>query len=135
MPTPPPRVLIVSPDRTTRALLGAELRERGYDAVGAASPGAALRIPREETGHGPVRLVIATGPIAEAETRNVLANTRERFEGCRMVLVASGVGRAAGDVGAGWDRVLHRPISIGQIVAAAEALLPLAPEHRHPLDG
>ncbi len=130
MPIPPPRVLIVTPARTTRALLGAELRERGYDAVGAATIGTALRIPRDEKGHGPVRLVI----VADAEAHDVPANARERFGECLTLLVARGGGRTATGITTGWDRVLHRPVSIGEIAAAAETLLPLAPEHRHPID-
>ena len=34
-----------------------------------------------------------------------------------------------------WQRVLNRPVSVGEIVAAAQTSLPLSPEHRHPLDG
>lgn len=134
MPLPPPRVLIVSPDRAMRGLLGAELRERGYDAVGAASTGAALRIPREVAGHGRVRLVIFADSMTDAEARNVVANVLDRFGECRTLLVARRAGGRDGGVDAGWNRVLYRPVSIGAIATAAEALLPLAPEHRHPID-
>lgn len=134
MSRPPPRVLIVSPARTTRGLLGAELRERGYDAVGAASLGAALRIARDERGHGPVGLVIVASPVTAADAHNFLTNARDRFGGCVTLLVARGAGGTATGVTAGWDRVLKRPVSIGEIATAAEVLLPLAADRRHPVD-
>jgi hypothetical protein len=33
-----------------------------------------------------------------------------------------------------WDLVLQRPVSVGDIVTAAGALVPLSPRDRHPLE-
>ncbi len=97
----PPRVLVVSPDRALRALVRAELREAGYDAIGASSFAAALEYPPAERERGPVRLLIvhegAVDPAGE-----FLERARLQFPGSRFLLVA-GEG-SGGTVPAGpWD--------------------------------
>ncbi len=83
----PPRVLVVSPDRALRALVRAELREAGYDAIGASSFAAALEYPPAERERGPVRLLIvhegAVDPAGE-----LLERARLQFPGSRFLLVA-----------------------------------------------
>jgi hypothetical protein len=116
MGTPPPRVLIVMPDQWPRALLRADLREAGYDAVGTRNLSSAQRIRPEEPDRGPVRLVVVDqSALGEAGDDQLARPT-----------VAS--------PGGTWRRVLRRPVSVGEIVDAAQTLLPLPPQDRHPVD-
>src|ERR1044071_6693705 len=112
----PPRILIVSPDQRSRALLRAELREAGYDAIGASSLTTALRYPPHEPDRGPVRLFIIDGDAAAAAA--LLERTRARYPESRFLLIQSGAGAASptppgppGLPGAPgpWQRVLRRP--------------------------
>ncbi len=128
----PPRVLVVSPDRALRALVRAELREAGYDAIGASSFAAALEYPPAERERGPVRLLIvhegAVDPAGE-----FLERARLQFPGSRFLLVA-GEG-SGGTVPAGpWDVIARRPVAIGEIVARVRALVPLPPALERPID-
>ena len=137
----PPRILIVSPDQRSRALLRAELREAGYDAIGASSLTTALRYPPHEPDRGPVRLFIVDGGAAAAPA--LLERTRARYPESRFLLIQSGAGAASpappgppdlpGAPGP-WQRVLRRPITIGAIVAAARELVPLPPELQVSID-
>src|SRR6267143_2489531 len=52
------RILIVMAAQWPRALLRAELREAGYDALGARDLDQALTYPKEEAGRGRVALII-----------------------------------------------------------------------------
>jgi hypothetical protein len=54
----PPRVLLVMPDRWHRALLRAQLRELGYDALGAPDLAGGLLYPAPEPERGPVALIV-----------------------------------------------------------------------------
>ena len=140
----PPRILIVSPDQRSRALLRAELREAGYDAIGASSLTTALRYPPHEPDRGPVRLFIIDGDAAAAPA--LLERTRARYPESRFLLIQSGAG-AAPPASPGppdlpgaprppgpWQSVLRRPITIGEIVAAARELVPLPPELQVSID-
>jgi CheY-like chemotaxis protein len=131
MPFLPPRVLIVMPDQWPRALLRAALREVGYDAVGAGSLAAALRVRSVQPERGPVRLIIVdqhahSGPNDEQLTR-LLAR---HGEPATMLLARTAVAAPARV----WQRVLRRPVSIAEIVTAVQTLLPLLPEAYRPLD-
>lgn len=119
------------PDQWPRALLRAALREVGYDAVGTRTLVAALRVPPAEPERGPVRLVIvdqpALGPGSDEQITRLLA----RHGTPDTILLA----RAAVATPAGpWQRVLHRPVSVADVVSAAQELLPLELDSRHALD-
>jgi Response regulators consisting of a CheY-like receiver domain and a winged-helix DNA-binding domain len=67
-PAQPPRVLLVMPEQWPRALLRAELRERGYDALGAPGVAAALAYPVSAPARGPVRLILIDQAALGART-------------------------------------------------------------------
>ncbi|HEU5262863.1 MAG TPA: hypothetical protein VFU41_15695 [Gemmatimonadales bacterium] len=125
----PPRVLIASADQRSRTLLRAELRELGYDAIGASSLASGLRHPAVEGDRGPVRLVIADDRTAAVPA--LLERARAQYAGSRFLLIQRGAG--APPPGS-WDKVLRRPVTIGEIVAAVRELAPLPPELRGPID-
>lgn len=118
----PPRVILVIPDQWPRALLRAELRERGYDAVGAKDLVDALGIPASDPDRGPVRLVLLDHRVLAGPEDLLLFRLRSRHGDSPVVLLASAT--AAPERGA-WARVLRRPLSIGEIADAVAALVPL----------
>src|SRR5262245_23489785 len=116
-----PRVLVISAEQWHRALLRAALRDVGYDAVGAPSVTAALRFRADAAGRGPVRLVVVDQP-ALGEGDDALARLLARHGAPAALLLARAtVGAPAGP----WARVLVRPVSVADVVATVEALLPL----------
>ena len=115
-----PRILIVSEDQWPRALLRAELRDAGYDAIGATTLSRALRHAPAEADRGPVASLVVDARAAAAEPA-ALDGAPLRYPGARIVLVAR-----AGAVPAGpWAAVLRRPVTIGEIVATVRRLVPL----------
>src|ERR1700730_6079108 len=127
---PPPRVLLVMPEQRARALLRAALREVGYDAVVTRSLSSALRVNPSEPDRGPVRLIILDQSGLGGDADGELAQLLARNSSPANILLA----RPTLAVPDGpWQRVLRRPVSVGEIVAAAQAALPLSPEDRHPL--
>ncbi len=132
----PPRVLVVWPERVPRALLRAELREAGYDAIGASSLAAALRYPPAEPERGPVGLWIVDQAALDAAAAPLLALAATRHPVCGFLLVARagpGAGTALAPPG-GWQVVLRRPVTIGAVVDAARTLVPLPPALQRPID-
>ncbi len=130
--SPPPRVLLVMPEQWPRALLRAALREVGYDAVGTRRLTSALRVNPDEPDRGPVRLVILDQSVFGGDAGGELAELLARNGSPATILLA----RPTLAVPDGpWQRVLQRPVSVGEIVEAAQASLPLSLQHRHPLDG
>jgi hypothetical protein len=128
--TLPPRLLIVMPDQWPRALLRAALREEGYDAVGTRNMDSALRIRSDEPDRAPVRLVIVDEAAlkgAEDKLEPLLANHNAPST---LLLARPTLAARPGP----WDLVLQRPVSVGEIVAAAKELVPLSLRDRHPLD-
>lgn len=127
----PPRVILAMPDHWPRSLLRAELRERGYDAIGATDLVGALGIPPSDPGRGPVRLLLVDHGFLAGPGDLLLFRLRARHRDPPVILLAS----AAGPTVAGpWARVLTRPTSIGEVADAVAALVPLAPEAQHPLE-
>jgi hypothetical protein len=125
----PPRVLLVMPEQWPRALLRAELRERGYDALGAPGLPAALAYPVTAADRGPVRLVLLDQAALSPAGEPLVARLRERHGHPATVLLARG-GQAPG---AGeWTRVLRRPVSIAALADAVASLLPLPEGHSGP---
>ena len=118
----PPRVLLVIPDHWHRALLRAELRELGYDALGAPDLAGSLLYPADEPDRGPVSLIVldqrALTPIEEA----LLPELRARHHALVILLAPAGTSHPAGR----WARVLTRPVSIGEITRSVQELRPLS---------
>jgi len=126
----PPRVLIVMPDQWPRALLRAALREQGYDAVGTRNLDSALRVLPDEPERGPVRLIIVDQP-ALAGAADQLKQLLERHRAPSTLLLARNTQTSPKGE---WAKILRRPLSIADAVTASEALIPLSPEDRHPID-
>jgi len=122
VPTPPPRVLLVMPEQWPRALLRAELRERGYDALGAPGLAAALAYPVSVPERGPVRLILVDQAALGASDEPLLAQLLERHGHPASVLLTR---RGRVPVGGAWTRVLSRPARIADLADAVGALLPL----------
>ena len=117
-----PRVLIVSDDQWLRAGIRAELRERGYDAVGARDVPDALRCARPEPDRGPVALILVDQAALGAEvSAGLLERVLVRLGRPPAVLIAPGNRPPAEGT---WSAVLRRPISIGDIVAFVQRQLP-----------
>ena len=112
-----PRILLVMPEHWPRALLRAELIERGYDVVGAPDLPAAMSVRPVERGRGPVRLIaIDQDAMVEPQSR-LLEHLVSRHRNPRLVLLA----RAQLNTPPGrWDRVVCRPALIGEIASAIE---------------
>jgi hypothetical protein len=135
--TPPPRVLVILPDQWPRALLRATLRERGYDAIGARSVASALRVPPHTPLRGPVEVIVldqqALGDAAGEPGGAEAAALLDRYATAATVLLARASVRPPA-VPRAWTRVLRRPVSVAEVAAAVEALRPLPPEARVPLE-
>src|SRR3984893_5589149 len=128
---PPPRVLLVMPEQWARALLRAALREVGYDAVGTRTLSSALRVNPNEPDRGPVRLIILDQSVLGGDADGELAQLLARNSSPATILLA----RPTLAVPDGpWQRVLRRPVSVGEIVAAGPASPALSPEAPHPPD-
>ncbi len=134
----PPRVLLVMPEQWPRALLRAALREVGYDALGAPGLAAALRYPAQARDRGPVRLVLLDqAALADAEAASLLGALLHRHGDPAPVLLARAMPAhplPAAAAATPWRRVISRPASIADLVAAVQALLPLPPESVRPID-
>lgn len=116
-----PRVLLVLPEHWPRALLRAELVERGYDAVGAPDLGAAVRLPPAEAAPEPVRLIVVDQAVVREADRWLLDLLVARQGRPLVLLLAHG----GSEVPAGpWHRVVRRPVPIGEIATAVEDLVP-----------
>src|SRR5260370_10079452 len=100
----PPRILVVSAEQWPRALLRAQLREAGYDAIGASALSRALRHPPHHAERGPVRLVVADSAAAAADPET-LTLARRRYPAVAFVLI-----HPAGPVPPGpWAATLQPP--------------------------
>src|SRR5258706_6591352 len=119
----PPRVLLVMPEQWPRALLRAALREVGYDALGTRTLSSALRVNPNEPDRGPVRLVILDQSVLGGDADDQLVQLLARNESPATILLARPT-VALPDPDGSWQRVLRRPVSVGEIVAATQASLP-----------
>ena len=107
------------PQQWPRALLRAELREQGYDAIGARDLSEAGRHPASDPERGPVRLVLVDD-AALTEHEDLLDALLARHGWPPAILLAR-AGQAV--PGRSWTRVLHRPVRIDEIVQAVRATL------------
>ena len=130
-PRAAPRVLVVMADQWPRALVRAALRDVGYDAVGTRSLETALRLPDVEGDRGAVRLIVidqsAVGDSIGPELEELLG----RHSTPLLLLLASVTIEAPAGP---WQGVLRRPVSVADIVAAVEKMLPIPGAARRPLD-
>jgi DNA-binding response OmpR family regulator len=119
------------PDQWPRALLRSALRDAGYDAVGTRDLGTALRIREGMPDRGPVRLIVLDQRTLRDDGGAREEALRTRHGGADVLLIGSATSaRPAGQ----WRRVLVRPVSIAELAAAVEALLPLPAELRHAVE-
>jgi hypothetical protein len=98
------------------------LIDAGYDAVGARTIPEALSLLMGEGERGPVRLLIVDRR-ALSDQMDELSELLGRCDHPLVVLLA-----AAGETAPGgpWSQIIRRPVTIGEIVAAVQARLPLA---------
>lgn len=125
----PPRILLVMPDHWTRALLRAELIERGYDVVGAPDLASALLSRPVEKDRGPVRAILIDQDALVEPANRLLDLFVSRYRNPALLLLA----RAQLDTPPGpWQRIVRRPALIGEIASAVEETLPVAKQASAP---
>jgi DNA-binding response OmpR family regulator len=136
--SPPPRVLLVMPEQWPRALLRAALREAGYDALGAPSLAVALRYRTQTRDRGLVRLILVDQAVlADEESVTLLDALLRRHGYPAAVLLARAMPAhplPATAAPTPWRRVIRRPASIAELIAAVETLLPLPPGSGRPIE-
>lgn len=129
MAATPPRVLLIVGDQWERALIRASLREVGYDAVGARNAAEARRYRAIEPGRGAIGVIVADHEAAV--DRPTLSDVVASHRDPPVILVA----RSTHETPAGsFTRVIRRPLSVADLVAAVESLVPLPAEMRRPVD-
>ena len=126
-----PRVLLVMPGDRERALLRAELRELGYDAIGVRDFPEAFLSAAPQPERGPVRLILVDQETLSGSSQLMLQRLLSRDPAIIAVLL----GRSTASAPSGaWREVLRRPVSIATIARALQTLLPLPAELAHPID-
>jgi hypothetical protein len=121
----------VLPDQWPRALLRAALRDVGYDAVGTRTLETAQRLPDVDAERGSVRLIVVDQSALGESTGPELEEIIARHAAPPILLLASATVEAPAGP---WRRVLRRPVSVADIVAAVETMLPVPAAARRPLD-
>ncbi len=116
-------VVLVVPSHWERALLRAELIERGHEAFAAEDLGdpELLGAPPEDSER--VGVVVLDRAAVAGKPDWLLVSLRSRYHGAAFVLL-DGAGAAAGGT---WDAVLRRPISVGDVARAVDAALARRP--------
>ena len=127
----PPRVLLVIPNQWHRSLLRAQLRELGYDALGAPDLESSLLYPAAEPERGPVGLILVDQQALVGGDHDLLQHLMDRHERPPSVLIAPAGQRPADGQ---WQQVVTRPVSIAELVEWVRRLLPAAPGPRRPIE-
>ena len=110
-----PRILLVMPEQWPRALLRAELIERGYDAVGAVDLLDALAYRSEEEERGPVRVIVMDeAAVVGPATGTLQLLLRKQGNPEVLLLHSPSLETPSGR----WTEVIERPVTIGEIAAA-----------------
>ena len=121
------------PAHWARALLRAQLREAGYDAVGARDLLEALAAEREPG--RPVRLILLDQSALAEGDPGLLGELKDRLlqqhPGTPVILLTGAMHKAPDGP---WQQVLRRPVSIADIAGVIEREVPLPAGQRHPLD-
>ncbi len=124
-------MLLVLPDQWPRALLRAQLREEGYDAVGARDVEEAMVYRPDVPERGRVRLVLVDGDALSGAGGEALADLLTRHKNPPAVLLAhAGKETPPGS----WARVVQRPVSIADLASVVGELVPLAHGMARPMD-
>ncbi|HEU4682560.1 MAG TPA: response regulator [Gemmatimonadales bacterium] len=125
------RVLLVMPQQWHRSLLRAQLRELGYDALGAPDLEGALLYPITESERGPVGLILVDQQALVAGDHTLLKHLLERHgQPPSLLITPAGRRPAAGQ----WTQVVTRPVSIADLVAWVRRLLPRSPGPSGPIE-
>ena len=118
------RILIVMTAQWPRALLRAELREAGFDALGARDLDEALTYPAEEAGRGPVRVIILDQAAVPSGSDPRLRALLQGHPEAQTLLIA---GALQPSLPGPWRQVLRHPTTIADISRTAQQLLPPTP--------
>jgi hypothetical protein len=105
-------IVLVVPRHWERALLRAELIERGHDVAALRGLGDLLFFRPAQAGHAPISVVLIDDKALAGRRRQLLPVVRARNPAARFVLLTGATDRPA-DAGA--TEVLRRPMSIGQV--------------------
>lgn len=114
-------VLLVLPEHWPRALLRAELVERGYDAVGVPDLATAVRSLPVEGDRRTIRLIVVDQAAVTGGDRWLLDLLVSRHGGPPVLLLAHALGEPPPGP---WRRVVRRPALVGEIAAAVEEIVP-----------
>jgi hypothetical protein len=125
-----PRVLLIMADQWLRASLRAALREVGYDAVGSRGMAEATKCKRVVFARGAVELLIIDQDVLELKEASSLQGLIRAHDEPQVLLLSHAVLEPPPG---SWSQILRRPMTVADIVAAVQALLPLAKECRRPL--
>lgn len=110
------RILLLSVHWPARALVRAELEERGHDVIGLDDP--------EELAHHPAPDLLILDAAGLGLDAPALRALRARSGAPRAVLALSALDAdRLAPARAAFDRTLVRPFTVGQVVAAAEEAL------------
>jgi hypothetical protein len=126
-----PRVLIVMPAQWPRALIRAALRDAGYDALGARDLNEALSYPAVEDDRGPVGLIILDQEAMQAPEDSKASQLMGQHPEARTLVLESAFRPSTQG---SWEHVLRHPVTITDIVAKTQQLLPLPAPAVHPID-
>jgi CheY-like chemotaxis protein len=127
----PPRVLLVMPNQWHRSLLRAQLRELGYDALGAPDLEASLLYPAAEPERGPVGLILVDQQALVRDDHGLLKQLMDRHGRPPLVLIAPAGQRPAEGQ---WQQVVTRPVSIAELTEWVRRLLPRRSGLNRPID-
>jgi hypothetical protein len=126
-----PRVLIVMPAQWPRALIRAALRDAGYDALGARDLNEALSYPAVEDDRGSVGLIILDQEAMPAPEDSTASQLMRQHPEARTLVLESALRPSTQG---SWEHVLRHPVTIADIVAKTQQLLPLPAPAVHPID-
>jgi hypothetical protein len=127
----PPRVLLVIPNQWHRSLLRAQLRELGYDALGAPDLEGSLLYPAAEPERGPVGLIVVDQQALVGGDHGLLTHLMDRHARPPSVLIAP-AGQAPAD--GQWVQIVTRPVSIAELAEWVGRLLPRGAGPSRPIE-
>lgn len=115
------RVLLVMPEQWPRALLRAELIERGCDAVGVETLDAALLCAPDDPERGPVGvLLIDQNALDEPSGRLVELIASRLGHPKRLLLTTPSLEEPMG----AWDEIIKRPVHVGDLATVIQHWAP-----------